>query len=311
MPETDIRVLVVVVTYNGCYWINDCLGSLRQSDTPLDVVIIDNQSTDDTVTIIKEHFPEMQLIESQENLGFGRANNLGLKKALEEEYDYTFLLNQDAWIKPSTIKTLVDIQQCYPQYGILSPVHLNRRETSLDKSFANYLLEADSLSLMSDLLLPYLSPQRVYTVKFVNAAAWLISKKCLQMVGGFDPLFPHYGEDQDYVQRAIYYGFEVGFTPNTYIIHDREGYTKINDMHRSLARQYKDNLVLLKNVHRSFITNLYIAVRNEVYNVLVALYALDGSQVVVKLRLLYKIISKAEAVRRSWKYCTNTNSAYL
>ena len=60
----------------------------------------------------------------------------------------------------------------------------------------------------------------IYETTFVNAAAWLISKKCLLAVGGFDPLYPHYGEDTDYIQRAQYFGFKIGIVPSVKIWHD-------------------------------------------------------------------------------------------
>ena len=309
MPKTNI--LVIIITYNGSHWLNNCLGSLRESTVSLDVLVVDNQSTDNTVPTIRENFPEVELIVSEENLGFGRANNVGMKRALQEDYDYAFLLNQDAWIEPDTVRVLIETHQQHPQYGIISPLHLNGKETNLDRSFVNYLIQANDIELMSDLLLPQRTQQDIYPLTFVNAAAWLISRSCLETVGGFDPLFPHYGEDQDYMQRAAYYNFKTGFTPNTHIVHDREGYVKINDMKRLLPRQYKDSLVLLKNVQRPFKTNLHIALRNEVFYAIMAIYALDRSLFIVKVKLLWKILRKAPAIRRSWKYCITHKGAYL
>lgn len=95
----NTRVLAIIVSYNFVGWMKRCLGSLRCSELPVDVVVIDNFSTDDTVQMIKKNYPEVRLICSNENLGFGRANNIGLRIALEENYDAAFLLNQDAWVE--------------------------------------------------------------------------------------------------------------------------------------------------------------------------------------------------------------------
>jgi GT2 family glycosyltransferase len=62
----------------------------------------------------------------------------------------------------------------------------------------------------------------VYEVPFVNAAGWLLSKKCLETVGGFDPVFFHYGEDDNYCQRVLFHGLKIGVTPQTFLKHDRE-----------------------------------------------------------------------------------------
>ena len=105
----NTRVLAIIVSYNFVGWMKRCLGSLRCSELPVDVVVIDNFSTDDTVQMIKKNYPEVRLICSNENLGFGRANNIGLRIALEENYDAAFLLNQDAWVEKKTIGTLLKL----------------------------------------------------------------------------------------------------------------------------------------------------------------------------------------------------------
>ena len=90
-----MKILVIIVSYNFERWIDRCLNSLRQSEQQADVVVIDNASQDRTVSLIESRYPEVRLIKSKENLGFGRANNIGMKIALKEGYDAVFLLNQE------------------------------------------------------------------------------------------------------------------------------------------------------------------------------------------------------------------------
>ena len=82
-----MKVYTIIVTYNGDKWIEKCLRSLRDSTLSLSVLVIDNASTDKTVNIVKEQFPEFQLIETGANLGFGKANNIGLEMALQKNAD--------------------------------------------------------------------------------------------------------------------------------------------------------------------------------------------------------------------------------
>ena len=91
-----MKVFVIIVTYKGKRWYDRCFGSLRQSTIPLQTIVVDNASNDGTVDYIRENYPEIYLIESKENLGFGKGNNLGLRYALDHGCDYVFLLNQDA-----------------------------------------------------------------------------------------------------------------------------------------------------------------------------------------------------------------------
>ena len=98
-----MKILTIIVTYNGMRWAQRCLQSLRDSEVHTDIYVIDNGSTDGTQAFIREHFPEAVMVQNARNEGFGRANNRGLRYALEHGYDYVYLLNEDAWIMPSTL----------------------------------------------------------------------------------------------------------------------------------------------------------------------------------------------------------------
>lgn len=216
------RVFVVVVTYNGKHWYDRCFGSLRKSEVPLSVIVVDNASSDDTVEFIKTNFPEIILIKSEVNLGFGQGNNKGIKYALEHQADYIFLLNQDAWIEPETISGLIKIHSENPEYGLLSPMQLNADKTAIESSFLHKLVSKDitDAKLLNDLYFRKLND--VYTTKYVNAAAWLLPKNTLNKIGGFDPIFFHYGEDDNYLSRVIYHQMKVGVCPKLIISHDAE-----------------------------------------------------------------------------------------
>lgn len=99
-----MRIAVVILTYNPKKWLHKCLISLEQSTIDLNVIVVDNKSTDGTNHIIKNDFPDVTLVEAKENQGFGKGNNVGIKIAINIGADYVFLLNQDAWIEPDTIK---------------------------------------------------------------------------------------------------------------------------------------------------------------------------------------------------------------
>lgn len=213
------KLLVIIVTYNGSKWIRKCLKNLYSSTCSFDCMIVDNASTDETTNIIENEFSQVILIRQQQNLGFGKANNIGLSYALKNDYDFVFLLNQDAYLQPNTIEILINMQIKYPQYGILSPMQMSGEEKKLDYSFRS-LLQYQTPDFLDDLFIHNL--QEVYTSGLIPAAMWLISKECLQKVGGFDPLFAHYGEDNNYIHRIWYYNFKSGIVPTAIGFHDRE-----------------------------------------------------------------------------------------
>lgn len=214
------KIFVIIVTYKGHQWYERCFTSLRESELPVHPIVIDNASNDGTVEYIRENFPEIYLIESKENLGFGRANNLGMRYALDHGCDYVFLLNQDAWIEPNTLNELVRIHKKYPVYGVLSPMHLTADKKSIQSFLLSYLSNntiTDPI-LIQDLYFNTL--QEIYSSKYINAAGWLLPRNTLETIGGFCPLIYHYGEDDDYLNRVIFHRKLIGICPSARMVHD-------------------------------------------------------------------------------------------
>jgi GT2 family glycosyltransferase len=216
----DPGTTAIIVTYNGMPWLDRCLGSLLDASMAVDILVVDNGSTDGTVEAVRERYPQVELVCTEHNLGFGQANNIGLRKALESGAPHVLLLNQDAWLTPGSLELLVRTAEQHPQFGILSPMHLNGAGDRLDQQFSYYIEPNRCPGLYSDMVLGRSRPDP-YPVTFVNAAAWLITRKCLRTVGGFNPNFFHYGEDVDYLQRLRYHGLQVGIVSGAWVHHDR------------------------------------------------------------------------------------------
>ncbi|MBP5247491.1 MAG: glycosyltransferase family 2 protein [Fibrobacter sp.] len=236
------RVLVILVTYNAMQWIKKCIQSTLESEIPLDIFVIDNLSTDGTLKYIAENYPSIKLVQSKNNLGFGAANNIGLQYAIDNNYDYVYLLNQDAWIKPNTITLLIEAHKCNPKYGILSPLQKQANEKNLDRDFETVYSEA-------------IQDGQLLSVKRVMAAHWLISRKCLLEVGGFSPTFHHYGEDDNYCDRTRYKGFKIGIVPGAAAVHDRENRTITAE--KRMFFSYIRTLVYMSGFERSDIFAIY------------------------------------------------------
>jgi GT2 family glycosyltransferase len=215
-------VFTIVVTYNGMSWIRNCLESLVLSQAPSAIIVVDNNSVDPTVDFISTNYPGINLIRLQKNIGFGQANNIGIEYARKKGAEYFFLLNQDAWIEHNTIKSLHDSIKRNKNLGILSPLHVNGNGTDLDIYFRKYLQQSKLEDFFRSSLLKKKSPQGIIKTRFVNAAAWMISRECIEKTGTFDPVFHHYGEDENYAQRVLYNKFEIGIDLHSKIFHDRE-----------------------------------------------------------------------------------------
>ena len=211
------KLLTIIVTYNAMRWVDRCLGSVKASSVPSDIFIVDNGSTDGTRDYIAEHYPEAMLIRSGVNLMFGRANNLGLEYALKNGYDYVYLLNQDAWVAPDAFEKLIVASAAHPEYGILSPLQF-----SPDWHTYEYMFKWLVVNKLTDkeVTIDRADPNSVIDVKMVQAAHWMLTPRCIETVGGFSPSFPHYGEDDNYCQRALYHNFKIGIVPEAKAVHD-------------------------------------------------------------------------------------------
>lgn len=202
-------------------WLERCLTSVRNSSVSATVFIVDNGSKDGTVNYIQTHFPEVQITCSDSNLGFGKANNLALKQAYQQQFTYFLLLNQDTWLATNTIAKLTTAMD-KDRFGILSCLQVQPSLSSYDVFFQHYL-RGVALPNLEDIVREdnHLENNAPLELPFINAALWLLHRNTLEVVGGFNPYFQHYGEDNDYVHRVHYHGYQVGLLTNTYFVHDR------------------------------------------------------------------------------------------
>jgi len=209
MESFPNKVYAVIVSWNGASWIQGALDSLQQSRYPVRSLVVDNASSDETVETITSCYPDVELLEMGSNLGFGKANNKGISRALSYGADYVLLLNQDAKVAPETVKQLVNLMELHPDFGIVSPLHLDYEGKQIASRFLPYM--AKNAQLISEVF--FGTEKDLYEMPFVPAAIWLLSRRMLEGVGGFDPLFFVGGEDNDLCNRARFHGFKVGVSP--------------------------------------------------------------------------------------------------
>lgn len=227
-------------------WLPKCLGTLRHSSYPLDVIAIDNGSSDGTQNYIKNNFPEVELIEAERNLGFGVSNNIGVKRAIEKGSNYVLLLNQDAYLQKDTLQRLLPFFQKDTDVALISPIHLNGVGSTLDTGFQTCLTENLCPGFISDLALNKVKP--FYSIYSVNAATWLLDVKVIKKIGLFSPAFYHYGEDMNFQQRLQYFGYKAIIVPDSFIHHDRD-YRKGEKSETGKTHEIKTNqITLLLNI---------------------------------------------------------------
>lgn len=238
------KIQLIIVTYNAMKWAERCFSSLRKSSIPVQVIVVDNGSTDGTQDFIKCNFPEVEFIQSEENLGFGKANNLGIEKAYKKGADFFYLMNQDAWIFEDSFEKMISAYKNHEnkgEIGIISPIHLDGTEGNIDPHFERYLARGnESNRFISDLFFQNLD--NLYEVPFVNAAHWLLPKSTVEIVGGFNPFYFHYGEDYDYANRLSYKKKKLLVCPVSRVVHD----TKQTNKKQNLDEEYRAKWLSLR-----------------------------------------------------------------
>ncbi len=251
------RVSVVIVTYNSEPWIRRNLESLCNSKALAHVIVVDNASSDSTLQIVRDEFPSVELIASTTNGGFGIGNNIGIARAIQHASEYTFLLNQDAYVTPDTIGDLLEFMDQYREFGVASPLHCSPDVEHIDmKTYRGYL-RTYAADAFCDAVLGRMKPY--YRVHGVNAAAWFVRTSIFTITGGFDPIFFMYGEDDDLLSRFAFHKIPFALLTNSRVVHLRETASPPGaksfwrEIDRSAAKARSSLIASVKHPHFSLI----------------------------------------------------------
>ena len=220
-----VKLSIVIVNYNAGTYLVECLNSLKKvkEEVGFDVWVVDNASTDDSLEIVEKKFPEVIYIKNDENLGFGKANNVALRQIKTE---YVLLLNPDSEMIPGTLKYMLDYMESYQDVGVAT-CFVEKMDGSLDwachrgfptpwASFKYYILKDDSLYHLTNR-----DFKKDHQVDAVAGAFFLTRKFVLDKVGIFDEDYFMYAEDLDLCYRVKQAGFKVMFVPEAKIIHHK------------------------------------------------------------------------------------------
>ena len=205
-------ISVLIVNYNSGVYALECIHSLlKQRGETIEIIVVDNASQDDSVKLLRETFDgKIILVESKENLGFGRANNLAASKASGE---FLLLLNPDTVItEPNVLKAMVDTLKNNPHIGLLGPAIDEPRK-------AKQVLPRYRYPSSRHLKYTNKFKRLPGEIAWLLGACMLIKRSVFAEVKGFDPDFFLYGEDADICLRLRLAGYEIGYCDKVQISH--------------------------------------------------------------------------------------------
>jgi GT2 family glycosyltransferase len=216
------RVMLLILTWNGLAETLACLESLRGLEYPdYEVWVVDNGSTDGSPAAIRERFPEVNLIEHGENLGFAGGNNVGLRRALERGVHYVLLLNNDTEVAPDFLSCMVRASESDPTVGIAGPTIYYHGRPELIWSAGGAIDWRRGKTWMVGLNAPDTGQFGTVArqVDFVTGCALLVKRAVMERVGLLDERFFAYYEEAEWCVRAQQAGFKVVHVPGAKVWH--------------------------------------------------------------------------------------------
>ncbi len=237
------HVVVVLLNWNNSRDTNECLESLKALDyEDWNVIVLDNASMDGSVERIRDKFPDVEIMELGQNLGFAGGNNAGIRAALERGAEYVWLLNNDTTVDAGALRAMVEAAEADSQVGAVGSAIYNAAEPerlgAWGGGHVNFLLGRSR---------HYLSPVSVEKIDFLTAASLLLRRSVLESLGLLDDRFFMYWEDADYCFRLRLAGWRLAVAGNSKVWHKEQGSigkeSPLLDTYfnRSAARFFKKN----------------------------------------------------------------------
>jgi GT2 family glycosyltransferase len=225
MNESAPDLTVIIVSWNVCRLLNDCLYSVEAAMKSLnaEIYVVDNASHDGSVQMVAEKYPGVHLIANQENLGFGRANNQVLRLC---QTKYALLLNPDTLVHPNTFEMMLSFMEAHPRAGLAGPEQRDGNGTLIfsylvswsPREFIEHWIERLASFGQRRTRLLYTQPRRV---PILSAGCWILRQAALAETGLFDEEMFLYNEEYDMCTRMRRAGWEIWFLRDVEIIHYR------------------------------------------------------------------------------------------
>lgn len=243
-----IDLSVIVVSWNARSYLLECLESLRSQNDGLDkeIIVVDNGSSDGSPEGVSQEFPEVMLIQSEHNLGFAKANNIGIGQSKGK---YVCLVNSDVVLLDGCLAALRDFMENNPEVGLCGPRLLNGNTTvqhSCRRFPTVWRLFCDAFrlhrvfahsSLFAGEEMTDFSYDSKNEIEALSGAFLIVRKKAIAEVGLLDESFFMYSEDVDWCRRFYEAGWKVSFFPGSQAIHFGGGSSAAESSRFSVEKQ--------------------------------------------------------------------------
>lgn len=219
--KPEPKVACILLNWNGWQDTIECLDALKTNDYPnLEIIVVDNGSTNDSVTRIKAAHPDVLLLESGKNLGFAGGNNIGMRYALDHRAEYLWLLNNDTKPAQDALSTLVKKALTDPKIGAVASVCYYANNPSKVQVWAGA-----KVNMWIGFARNYTEPREDRSLHALYGASMLIARPALEQVGLLDEGFFHYWEETEFSLRLRNAGWRLAAAADSCILHKVGGST--------------------------------------------------------------------------------------
>lgn len=256
----DLELSVTICSWNTSADLKECLCSLQaiRNEAAFEVIVIDNNSEDNSADMVESTFPWVRLFRMQENLGFTGGHNYALA---QRSAPHALLLNSDTVVHEGALRTILDYASANPDVGIVGPKLLNpdgslqfscrRFPNPMAALFRNTVFGRifPNNRFTRDYLLTDWNHDEPRSVDWLSGAAFLATKTLMDKIGYMDPEYFMFCEDVDWCFRTWEAGFKVMYLPQAVITHaigrstDKAPNRMIGRFHRSMLRFYQKNML--------------------------------------------------------------------
>lgn len=256
-----MELSVIIINYKTKEMTINCIDSVYESHMQgieYEVIVVDNASNDGSIEAVALRFPEAIIIQNNENLGFSKANNIGMHRA---KGNYILLLNSDTIVEQNTLSKSLKFIKARPRVGALGckvVLENGQLDAACKRSFptpANGFYHALKLDIrfpknerFGEYNLTFVNENKIFSVDCVMGAYMLVPKSVIDQVGMLDEDYFMYGEDIDWCYRIKQGGYQIIYYPEVRIFHYKKA-SGIGKRNAKVIKAFYDSMIIFYNKH--------------------------------------------------------------